>query len=36
MGALARLPQPLSPAEQRNIVEAARTPHKRPMARMVE
>jgi hypothetical protein len=26
--ALARLPQPLSPADQRIIVEATRTPHK--------
>jgi hypothetical protein len=26
--ALARLPQPLSPADQRTIVEATRTPHK--------
>jgi hypothetical protein len=36
MAALARFPKPLSPTEQRNIVEAARTPHKCPMARMVQ
>jgi hypothetical protein len=36
MAALARLPKPLSPTEQRNIVEAAHTPHKCPMTRMVQ